>query len=418
MTYSPISGTPPQYQKRLDGTLASDYWLKFYQAGTATPLSAATGPSAVTLLAKIKLNDGGYPISNPLDNETVFIPYLNQDYKIVLFKSEADADANATGNADFVIDDVQLEIPVLATSDSAISARGTTQQALNDYDRSPLFVDGTDFTAGAPPHVVTAPAGWTPSATGMRFWKRASTGLVYELSVSGTSSTTFTVSESLLSTDTLFLGDDIVRNIHDGDAADIRTRLSVYSKAETYTQAEADAEFLNQTEADTRYLNDDTGTVDATNLAADSVTTVKIADNNVTNAKLVAPTAGDTYQLWRGTDTTTEFGTASTSYDDTLLVNSPDGISFAVTAPLAGVIRVKFDLRVFAGSGTASCRITKNGSLVSTQTNTSNTFVAKNVDVTVAAGDRVKIQFYEAGLNPPRWRNLRITSGADSLGIG
>jgi hypothetical protein len=86
----------------------------------------------------------------------------------------------------------------------------------------------------------------------------------------------------LLSTDTIFIGDDENRNIHDGDPLDIRTRLSVYSKAETYTQAEADAAFIE----------DAAGAVDAANLATNSVTTSKIADSNVTNAKIANGTVG------------------------------------------------------------------------------------------------------------------------------
>jgi hypothetical protein len=39
------------------------------------------------------------PVSNPLDNSTVFIPHVNANYRLVIYTSEADADANNTAEA-------------------------------------------------------------------------------------------------------------------------------------------------------------------------------------------------------------------------------------------------------------------------------------------------------------------------------
>ena len=102
MTWTPISGTLPQYQKS-DGTLASGYYLKFYQAGTTTAFSMATDSTGGTTLAKCQINASGYPINGSSDP---FIPHVNQDYKIVLYKNSTDADADTTGNADWVIDNI------------------------------------------------------------------------------------------------------------------------------------------------------------------------------------------------------------------------------------------------------------------------------------------------------------------------
>lgn len=144
----------------------------------------------------------------------------------------------------------------------------------------------------------------------------------------------------------------------------------------------------------------------------------KVGDDvSVSLSGLPAPTAGDTYQLSRGLNTTQEYETTATTYDDSDLMSpSPAAQTFTVTC--SGTIRLKLDLRVKAGAGTASCRITKNGVLVSTQTNTSNSFVTRNVDIAVVAGDKIKMNFYKAGLNTCTWRNTRITSGVLSLGIG
>lgn len=100
MTWTPISGTVPQYQKS-DGTLASGYYLKFYAAGTTTPLSMATDSTGGTTLAKCQINSSGYPINGSSD---VFIPHISKDYKIVLYKNSTDADADTTANAEWVVD--------------------------------------------------------------------------------------------------------------------------------------------------------------------------------------------------------------------------------------------------------------------------------------------------------------------------
>ena len=227
MSYNPISGTVPQYSTA-NNELASGYYLKFYSESTTTPLSMATGANGSTLLAKCKLNPSGSPISNPADNTTVFIPHMNANYRIVLYKNEADADANTTGNAEWNIDGVLYGGVVIPAADAAtLTTRATTLEALDDYDRSPLFVSGTDFTAGAPPHSITVPAGWTPSNADVRFWKMSSSGAIAAAVISASTTTDFTVNESLLSTDTIFIGDDVNRNIHDGDPVDIQVRLGL-----------------------------------------------------------------------------------------------------------------------------------------------------------------------------------------------
>jgi len=104
-TYKNISGTPPQYQ--IDGnTIAAGYFLKGYEEGTTTPLSMATDDTGGTLLAKCKLNTQGYPLSNPADDTTVFIPFFNEDYKLALYRNATDADNNTTANADWVVDNI------------------------------------------------------------------------------------------------------------------------------------------------------------------------------------------------------------------------------------------------------------------------------------------------------------------------
>ena len=98
MSYNPVSGFTLQTIKQ-NGETASDYYLKLYIANTTTPLNMATDATGGTLLSEVKLNDNGMPISNPLDNSTVFIPHVDQSYRLVIYRNKADADANNTAAA-------------------------------------------------------------------------------------------------------------------------------------------------------------------------------------------------------------------------------------------------------------------------------------------------------------------------------
>lgn len=100
MPYYHITGAPTQYQKA-DGTLASGYYLKFYASGTTTPISLYSDIDGSGALAKCQLNSSGYPING---SNAVFIPSVNQRYKIALYRNSTDADANTFGNADWVLD--------------------------------------------------------------------------------------------------------------------------------------------------------------------------------------------------------------------------------------------------------------------------------------------------------------------------
>lgn len=208
-TFTAISGSVPQYSTAAN-ELASGYYLKFYKARTIIPLSVATDSSGDMLLAKVKLNDRGLPISNPLDNETIFIPYISEAYRIVLYKTEADADANDTADAVFNVDGLIPGIAPLADA-ADISLRGSTLAVLDDYDRSPLFINGDGFTAGSGPHVITVPSDWDPTASDFRVFRLDASEIFTPLDPAAVSSTDFTLAETLLSTDIIFIGDDGVR---------------------------------------------------------------------------------------------------------------------------------------------------------------------------------------------------------------
>jgi len=129
MAYNPISGFTLQVITST-GQVASDYYLKLYEANTTTPLSMATDSSGTTLLTKAKIGDKGMPVSNPLDNSTVFIPHVNASYRLVIYTSEADADANNTAEA-------YVNVPFVST---LLGASGVGTAAYLDTGTAPSEV--------------------------------------------------------------------------------------------------------------------------------------------------------------------------------------------------------------------------------------------------------------------------------------
>ena len=109
MAFKAISGTVPQYMASATAT-ASGLYLKGYDAGTTGPQSMATDDTGSTTLAKCLLNTLGYPISNPADNESVFIPHFGAPYKLVLYANATDADADTIANAVWVVDNLANEL--------------------------------------------------------------------------------------------------------------------------------------------------------------------------------------------------------------------------------------------------------------------------------------------------------------------
>jgi len=104
-TWTPISGAAIQFQKNAGGAASSDFFIKFFAAGTTTPINMATDSTGGTLLAKARLNSSGY-VRTEASETSIFLPHINQTYKLSLFPTEADADANT--NAVWTLDNVEL----------------------------------------------------------------------------------------------------------------------------------------------------------------------------------------------------------------------------------------------------------------------------------------------------------------------
>ncbi len=102
MSFAPIALTMPQY----DRTLYAGYWLKSYEQGGTTPLNMATDAGGLTTLAKAELDTQGFPLTA---GSARFIPFIDGDYDLWLFPTEAEADANDTSNAIQLADDVNAD---------------------------------------------------------------------------------------------------------------------------------------------------------------------------------------------------------------------------------------------------------------------------------------------------------------------
>lgn len=101
MAFSPIV-YPPQFH--VAGEPASGYWLKAYRAGTSTAIQMATDRTGNTLVNKIELNSEGRP---EVSGNTI-IPHIEEENKLALYPTEASADADDTGSAIWIPDNIDV----------------------------------------------------------------------------------------------------------------------------------------------------------------------------------------------------------------------------------------------------------------------------------------------------------------------
>lgn len=95
MSFSVIAYIAPNYRDY------KNYWVKAYEPGTTTPKSMATDSSLSVLIAKAEINKDGFIESA---GGALIVPYIDGDYDLWLFPTEAEADANDTINAERVAD--------------------------------------------------------------------------------------------------------------------------------------------------------------------------------------------------------------------------------------------------------------------------------------------------------------------------
>ena len=124
MAFTPISNTEPQYEE--NNIAASGFYIKFYESGTNTPISMATDSTGGTLLAKCQLDSQGYPING---SSAIFIPHIDQKYKIVLYRNATDADNNTFANAAWVVDALDPVLTLGSTNANVATVAAMTADA-------------------------------------------------------------------------------------------------------------------------------------------------------------------------------------------------------------------------------------------------------------------------------------------------
>ena len=117
MAWTPITGSFLQYGE--NDVDAAGYYLKFYASGTTTPISMATDSTGGTTLAKCELDSDGMPINASGGD---LIPFIDQKYKLVIYRNATDADANTFANAYKEVDKID---PFISTVDEVVKVFDT-----------------------------------------------------------------------------------------------------------------------------------------------------------------------------------------------------------------------------------------------------------------------------------------------------
>lgn len=139
MPWLPIANTVPQYH--VGGEPAAGYVLKFYEDGTTTNTVMATDDTGGTTLNDVVLDSQGYP-----SNSGIFIPHIDQEYKLALYPTQAAADAD-TG-AVWTID--SLSAPIIAGANTDINAKVSSNDTTTGYLNGKLTAgDGISLTEGS-----------------------------------------------------------------------------------------------------------------------------------------------------------------------------------------------------------------------------------------------------------------------------
>jgi len=134
MAWLPISNTVLQYVD-VNGDPYSGAVLKFYAAGTSTNIPVATSQTGTPTVTSVALNSAGFPEVS----SNVVVLFIDQDFKVALYPTQAAADSN-TG-ALWTIDNIDpFAVLTLPTNLTDINA-------LTPSDGTIIVGDGTEWVA-------------------------------------------------------------------------------------------------------------------------------------------------------------------------------------------------------------------------------------------------------------------------------
>lgn len=131
-SFAPIALTIPNYRD------FKNYWLKAFTPGTTTPLPGgmATDKTGGTTVAKFELDKDGFPKTS---GGALITPYIKGAYDLWAFPTEAEADANDTGNA--------LRFAIDVNADPTVAADAATDDHFDRLNPATLAAWQNDTSA-------------------------------------------------------------------------------------------------------------------------------------------------------------------------------------------------------------------------------------------------------------------------------
>ena len=103
MAYTAIANIAPQFENY------PNYWIKAYVQGTTTPKVMATDKTGATTVSKFEINSDGFIVTA---GAALVIPFIDGYYDLWLFPTAALADANTTGGAIQLADNINASLDV------------------------------------------------------------------------------------------------------------------------------------------------------------------------------------------------------------------------------------------------------------------------------------------------------------------
>lgn len=132
-TYFPVD-FPTQFYV-LNTSDYANHVIKCYEEGTTTPISISTDSTGSTLVSSVALNASGLPEVSG----NVIIPHVAENYKLVMYPTQAAADAN-TG-AVWTIDNIKLGS--VAADGALTDIASASSINLNSTDTNYFNITGT-----------------------------------------------------------------------------------------------------------------------------------------------------------------------------------------------------------------------------------------------------------------------------------
>ncbi len=144
MAFSQIADVAPNYRDY------GGWWLKAYTPGTTTPAPKVMSDNSTgsPQAAKYQINVDGFIVSS---GSALIIPFIDGDYDLYLFPTEAEADANDTSNALRLADDIaaaqSIDNKISYSFSSVANLKAGTTGGEDVTDELKALIDSGDVAA-------------------------------------------------------------------------------------------------------------------------------------------------------------------------------------------------------------------------------------------------------------------------------